>query len=200
MSKRYLLIIFILFTSMGYCQDKNTITFEDQTTKVFFRMSADKTILKVGDTLILSLDIKNRDSARSVFLFKPDHLHACSDSVCWFVIDEGGDWMVELGRIQPLSLFSLIPNHDFHFKYRIKIETMQEKEKQICRVPIATEDYNNIASRYLLIYIGYYIDDGLFTNVNFKELYKSGFSEKNAFKFEQGLKRLVLGPLHVLVK
>ncbi len=196
MRKYFYVIAIILIAKNMHGQQNVSATFMERVENISFNLHVDHVRLTKHETLNIHFLINNEDSARSVVIFKPRQFLR-PDSVGWYIIDNGGFWYVELGHVQPISLISISPKQSYDFDYKIAIDTLSKREKEKAYSLTSTGDYASETSRYILIYIGYYIDDGFFKDINFSYLSGNGFAEDKAIQFEQKLKRLILGPIRI---
>jgi hypothetical protein len=201
MRNSILLILCMVFTTILFGQnEKSALIMEKRDGPVILKLSSYQSHLKVGDTLHINFNIENPSGSKSILFFSPNKFPLEPDSICWYVISEGGNWMVTLGSEQPLYMVKLSPKDKYEYEYRIIIAAMSREEKQKCRIPIATEDYISNSSRYIVVFFGYYVDDGLFKGFDIKELPSKSISDKKRIELTEKLKRVVLGPIQFLVE
>jgi hypothetical protein len=160
-----------------------------------FQLTAVDQPLKEGDTLLVHLTIRNESCVDTVLLFRlPQFL--VPDTVCWYVIDGGGDWFAELGRIQPVRLYPLLPQEVITLSLRVPIGAMSAK----CGAMIPQRLYEWIGSHYVLLFLGYCVKEGQFKGKDITNISTHAFeTEQVAIEFEKKLHRIIVGPLRIFV-
>jgi hypothetical protein len=151
--------------------------------------------LKTGDTLLVRLTLRNESRVDTVLLFRlPQILDP--DTVCWYVIDGGGGWFAELGRIQPVDLRPLLPEQVLTLILRIPIGAIRSE----CSGMIPRRQYEWLGSRYVLFFLGYCVKEGPLKDQEIKRVSNHGFAtEQVAIEFEKKLHRVIVGPLRLFV-